>query len=81
MKARSGTRLIAGRLIFSAALLMLGATLPAKAEMIGNCEVTGTKGSDPIKPAIAGQLTVQTSLPAPAWWNGDSPDAMKDGYE
>jgi ABC-type amino acid transport substrate-binding protein len=81
MKARSGTRSIAGRIIFSAALLVLGAALPAQAEMIGNCEVTGTKGSDPIKPAIEGQLTVQTSLPAPAWWNGDSPDAMKDGYE
>jgi ABC-type amino acid transport substrate-binding protein len=81
MKARSRTRRIAGRLIFSAALLVLGATLPASAEMIGNCEVTSAKGSMPIKPAIPGQLTVQTSLPAPAWWNGDSPDAMKDGYE
>ncbi len=51
------------------------------AETIGNCELIGTKGSIPIKPAIPGQLTVETNLPAPGWWNGDSPDAIKDGYE
>lgn len=53
----------------------------AGAATIGNCEVTGTKGSVSIKPAIPGQLTVETNLPAPGWWNGDSPDAIKDGYE
>ncbi len=79
MKARLGARSIAGSLIFSA--MLLGMALPANAEKIGNCEVTGTKGSDPIKPVVPGQLTVQTTLPAPAWWNGDSPDAIKDGYE
>ncbi len=79
MKARLGARSIAGSLIFSA--MLLGMALPAPAEKIGNCEVTGTKGSDPIKPVVPGQLTVQTTLPAPAWWNGDSPDTMKDGYE
>ncbi len=79
MKARLGARSIAGSLIFSA--MLLGMALPANAEKIGNCEVTGTKGSDPIKPVVPGQLTVQTTLPAPAWWNGDSPDTMKDGYE
>lgn len=79
MKTRVGKHSIAGSLI--CCTMLLGTAIPAMAEKIGNCEVTGTKGSDPIKPAIAGQLTVQTTLPAPAWWNGDSPDAMKDGYE
>lgn len=79
MKTQVGKYSIAGSLIGCA--LLLGTAIPAMAEMIGNCEVTGKKGSDPIKPAVAGQLTVQTTLPAPAWWNGDSPDAMKDGYE
>lgn len=53
----------------------------ASAETIGNCEVTGTKGSFTITPAVAGTLTVETSLPGPGWWNGDTPETIKDGYE
>ena len=34
-----------------------------------------------ITPAQAGQLTVQTHLPAPAWWNGARADEIKDGFE
>jgi len=58
-------------------------SMPAgAANMIGNCEVTGEKGSIPIaSPAKAGQLTVEVSLPAPIWWNGDTPDTIKDGME
>jgi len=26
-------------------------------------------------------LTVQTTLPAQGWWNGTTPDSIKDGYE
>lgn len=52
------------------------------ANMIGNCEVMGEKGSIPIaSPAKAGQLTVEVSLPAPIWWNGDTPETIKDGME
>ena len=32
-------------------------------------------------PAIAGQLTVEVNLPAPGFWNGDTPDTIKDGFE
>jgi polar amino acid transport system substrate-binding protein len=60
-----------------AALLSLGLAQ----SRIGNCEVTGPKGQFPIRPAIAGQLTVQTNLPAPGFWNGDSPATIKDGFE
>lgn len=64
----------------AAALMMSGSALAA--DMIGNCEVTGKKGSIPIAaPAKAGQLTVAVSLPAPVWWNGDTPEAIKDGME
>lgn len=52
------------------------------AEMIGNCEVVGPKGSIPVaSPAKPGQITVEVSLPAPVWWNGDTPEAIKDGME
>lgn len=59
------------------------ATTPAAAgAKIGNCEVVGPKGSIPIaSPAKPGQLTVEVSLPAPTWWNGDTPEAIKDGME
>jgi polar amino acid transport system substrate-binding protein len=75
-------RSFAGRLVLSATLLAgLGFALPSAAEMIGNCEVTGKTDAYSIKPLVAGQLTVRVGLPAPAWWNGDSPDTIKDGYE
>jgi polar amino acid transport system substrate-binding protein len=57
-------------------------TTASAANMIGNCELTGVKGSIPIaSPAIPGQLTVQVSLPAPVWWNGNTPESIKDGME
>ncbi len=66
-----------------AAAAVLAFSLPASAaNMIGNCEVAGEKGSIPIaSPAKSGQLTVEVSLPAPIWWNGDTPEAIKDGME
>jgi polar amino acid transport system substrate-binding protein len=52
------------------------------ADMIGKCEMSGKKGSMAIAtPAKAGQLTVQVSLPAPIWWNGDTPESIQDGME
>ena len=64
-----------------AATLALSSSALA-ADMIGNCELTGAKGSIPVAaPAKAGQLTVQVNLPAPIWWNGDTPEAIKDGME
>jgi polar amino acid transport system substrate-binding protein len=56
-------------------------TTASAADMIGNCELTGTKGETPITPAVPGQLTVEVNLPAVGWWNGDTPETIKDGYE
>ena len=51
-------------------------------DMIGNCELTGQKGSMAIAaPAKAGVFTVLTSLPAPIWWNGEAVETVKDGME
>jgi polar amino acid transport system substrate-binding protein len=64
------------------AAVLAFSTSALAADMIGNCEVIGKKGSIPIAaPAKAGQLTVQVSLPAPIWWNGDTPESIKDGME
>ncbi len=69
--------------IVLAAAALFALSSPAMAGgKIGNCEVTGEKGSIPIaSPAKAGQLTVEVSLPAPIWWNGDAPETIKDGME
>jgi polar amino acid transport system substrate-binding protein len=71
------------RRVFLAAVAALAMAAPAAAaNMIGNCEVMGEKGSIPIAaPAKAGQFTVLTSLPAPIWWNGEAVEAVKDGME
>jgi len=67
---------------FAAVLLALGfPRLGLAADKIGDCEMTGQKGAFPITPVVAGQMTVQVALPAPGWWNGDTPDTIKDGYE
>ena len=73
---------ISKRVLLAAAALLAFSMPASAANMIGNCEVVGEKGSIPIaSPAKAGQLTVEVSLPAPIWWNGDTPEAIKDGME
>jgi polar amino acid transport system substrate-binding protein len=47
----------------------------------GDCKVTSKKNSISIKPAQSGTLTVETTLPAQGWWNGTTPQSIKDGYE
>ncbi|SOZ17186.1 ABC transporter substrate-binding protein [Cupriavidus taiwanensis] len=63
------------------AALGLISAVSAYAQSYGNCVITGQKGSIPIKPFIPGQLTVQTVLPAPGWYNGDTTATIKDGFE
>ena len=72
---------ILGGVAVATALFALGLARPAAADMIGNCEMTGQKGAFAFTPAVAGQFTVEVNLPAPGWWNGDTPDTIKDGYE
>ena len=83
MKSRFGALAACGKPALVAACLAFSFMCPAMADMnmIGNCDVTGERGSIPFSPAKAGQLTVEVNLPAPGWWNGDTPEAIKDGYE
>ncbi|WP_119269710.1 ABC transporter substrate-binding protein [Taklimakanibacter deserti] len=74
--------ILATRLLLAGFALCAMAATASAADKIGNCELTGAKGSIPITaPAVPGQLTVAVSLPAPVWWNGDTPEAIKDGME
>jgi polar amino acid transport system substrate-binding protein len=67
--------------IAMAALLAATAALPAVAETIGKCELHGKRAEYPLAPARPGQLTVEVNLPAPVWWDGDTPQTIYDGYE
>ena len=75
------------RFVAAAVLVGLGlaavttSTTAQSMAKIGNCEVSGKKGEFPFKPAVAGQLTLQVNLPAPIFYNGDTPETIKDGLE
>ena len=70
------------RTLFTAVAMLALSGVAMAGDMVGNCEVSGQKGSIAIEnPAKAGQFTVEVSLPAPVWWNGDSPESVLDGME
>jgi polar amino acid transport system substrate-binding protein len=58
-----------------------GTRPPQGAATYGKCEVSGQQGSFTLKPSNPGVLTVQTNLPSPGWWSGDSPETIAGGYE
>ena len=74
-----GNRLGAASL--AAALGMAALSTAGAAATIGNCELYGEKGAVAMTPAVPGQLTVEVNLPAPGFWNGDTPESIKDGFE
>ncbi len=47
----------------------------------GNCKITSKPGTIKLNPVTSDTLTVETTLPAPGWWNGTTADSIKDGYE
>ncbi len=51
------------------------------AQDFGKCEVTGQKGSVKLQTVVPGTLSVRPVLGVPGWWNGDSLDTIKDGFE
>jgi polar amino acid transport system substrate-binding protein len=76
----------AGRLSTGVGLLLVPllfglTTATAAAGQYGNCEVTGKKGSVKLETVGPGALSVRPVLPAPGWWNGDSPETINGGFE
>ncbi len=47
----------------------------------GECEVYGDAGTIELEPVADGVLTVQTNLPSPGWWKGETPETLDGGYE
>jgi polar amino acid transport system substrate-binding protein len=65
-----------------ASLALVGITSSAQnMAKYGDCPIMGTMGKSAFTPAVAGQLTVQTNLPSPGFYNGDSPETIKSGVE
>ncbi|MEU8852725.1 ABC transporter substrate-binding protein [Streptomyces sp. NPDC048564] len=67
-------------LIVATAACDQGGSEPSKAQY-GGCPVTGDYGEFHLSPETAGALTVKTTLPAPGWWNGSTPESVNSGYE
>jgi len=65
----------------AAPFLLCASAAAFAAPQFGNCEVSGTPGSVKLQTAVPGALSVRPVLPSPGWWNGDSPDTIKDGFE
>lgn len=75
-------RFIAAALVGGlAAVVGISGTTAQSMMKMGNCDVGGKKGEFAFKPAVPGQLTVEVNLPAPIFYNGDTPDTIKDGLE
>ena len=70
-----------------ARLLLLSLSLSVFASPVlaapdyGNCKVSGQRGSVKLVTVVPGALSVRPALPAPGWWNGETPDTIKDGFE
>ena len=47
----------------------------------GECELYGEAGSIELEPVNDGVFTVQTNLPSPGWWKGETPESITGGYE
>ncbi|MER7045346.1 ABC transporter substrate-binding protein [Streptomyces jumonjinensis] len=53
----------------------------AKDGRYGDCEVSGKKGGVKLKTVSSGTLTVAGDLPSRGWWNGETVDDIKSGFE
>jgi len=80
MKRITPSRSVAGYAVL-AALLAIAPVVASAAPDYGNCEVSGERGSVKLQTVVPGALSVRPVLPAPGWWNGDSLETIKDGFE
>ncbi|MFB7333132.1 ABC transporter substrate-binding protein [Streptomyces adustus] len=71
---------VSGALIVATSACDHGGSASANAHY-GDCQVSGHYGEFHLSPQTAGALTVRTTLPAPGWWNGNTPESVKSGYE
>lgn len=64
-----------------ALVAVLASGVAAQANDISECILSGEVGSIKLQPVNEGVWTVETALPNPGWWNGDTPEQIKTGFE
>ena len=69
------------RRIFIAAALSSATAAAIAAPDYGKCQVSGQRGSVKLTTLVPGALSVTPILSTPGWWNGESLDTVKDGFE
>lgn len=47
----------------------------------GDCVITGEAGSHPLELIKDGVVTVKADLPSPGWYNGDTVESIKSGFD
>jgi polar amino acid transport system substrate-binding protein len=47
----------------------------------GTCDLTGQPGQYQLQTVKPGVLTIKADVPSVGWWDGDTVDAIKSGYE
>ncbi|MEO5982609.1 MAG: ABC transporter substrate-binding protein [Pedococcus sp.] len=53
----------------------------AKPKSYGDCQVTGTRGSHPLETATKNTLLIKADLPSPGWYNGDTVEQIRSGFD
>jgi polar amino acid transport system substrate-binding protein len=72
-----------------AALLLNGCSASAEGEVqenenpasYGDCELTGTKGEYTLETKTDGTLLMKADLPSPGWYNGDTVEDIRSGFD
>jgi len=57
-----------------------GAAAPGS-DQFKNCHLTGKAGQYKLHTVKPGVLTIKADVPSAGWWNGDTVEAIDDGYE
>lgn len=70
-----------GQLALSCAIFFASAGIAGAATNYEACDVEGPNDVATLTTLQPGVLTVRPYLPAPGYWNGNSPDQVKDGFE
>jgi polar amino acid transport system substrate-binding protein len=58
-----------------------GGSTAAAGDQFKNCHLTGTSGQYHLTTVKPDVLTIKADLPSAGWWNGDTVEAIDEGYE
>ncbi|SFN89656.1 ABC transporter substrate-binding protein [Mycetocola miduiensis] len=82
-------RLLVPAAAIAALLLFSGCSASAEGEVLesgnpasyGDCELTGARGEYTLETKTEGTLLVKADLPSPGWYNGDTVEDIRSGFD